>query len=320
MSQRTVITIGNFDGAHLGHAALIRRARAIAGQGGRVLALAFDPHPLTTLAPGRAPAILMAFRRKSELLRDAGADEIMRLEPTPDLLSLSPESFIERLTAEHRPCAIVEGADFRFGRSRAGDVLSLRALGERWGFETAIIDPVEVALSDQTLVTASSTLVRWLVGHGRMADARAALGRPHELTGEVLRGDRRGREIGYPTANIRPHELIPADAVYAGRAHLPDGRMMAAAVHVGPRATFNDPRRTVEAYLLDWNGPVREGTPEYGWPMRIEVVAWLRDQAKFDSLAELVRQIERDVARAREALRQSNKRGAVAPICQEAPA
>lgn len=320
MSENTILTIGNFDGVHIGHAALIRRARSLAGPGGRVVAMAFEPHPLTVLAPGRAPAALMGFGCRSELLKEVGADEVVRLTPTPELLEQPPEGFIERLVARYRPRAIVEGADFRFGRARAGDVRLLGALGDRLGFEASIVEPVDATLSDQTTPPASSTLIRWLVSHGRVADARAALGRPHELTGVVVRGDRRGREIGFPTANIEPAELLPADGVYAGWGRLSDGRRMPAAIHVGPRAAFGDLRRTVEASLLDWSGPVAEGNPEYGWPLRLALTSWLRDQGRFDSIAELVRQIERDVARARAALSREAARTFRVSLPQEAMA
>lgn len=305
MPGRTVLTIGNFDGAHCGHAALLRRARAHADAQtpvARVVALVFDPPPLSILRPAQAPALLTTFERRESLLRRAGADHVVRLAPSPELLGLAPAEFIEGIVAEYHPVAIVEGADFRFGRARSGDVDSLSELGRRLNFVADIVAPVEVALSDQTIVTASSTIVRWMVSHGRMRDAAAILGRPHTLSGVVVRGDRRGREIGCPTANLLAQELPPMDGVYAARASLADGRRFGAALHVGPRATFDQAGRTVEAHLLDWPGPLAEGGQEYGWRLSIEIVAWLRDQAKFDSVADLVEQIRRDVARTKQAL------------------
>ena len=305
MSRGAVLTIGNFDGVHLGHAALLRCARAHAariGPAGRVVALVFDPSPLTVLRPGQAPALLTTFDRRTALLREAGADEVVRIAPTSELLGLAPRDFLEQLVGERHPAAIVEGADFRFGRSRSGDVTTLREFGERLGFIADIVAPVEVALTDQTIVTASSTMVRWLVAHGRMRDAALVLGRPYSVSGIVARGDRRGREIGCPTANLTVAELTPQDGVYAARARLADGRCFGAAVHIGPRATFDSAERTVEAHLVDWDGPVAEGQSEYGWALTLEFVAWLRDQARFESVPELVEQIRRDIARTRDLL------------------
>lgn len=302
MAGATAVTIGNFDGAHRGHAALVRRARHAVGPGGRVVALVFEQHPLTVLRPGQAPPLLTTFARRAELLRSLGADEIVPLAPTAATLELSARAFIERLVAEWRPVAIVEGADFRFGLGREGDVRTLQSLGDELGFRAEIVEPLEAPLTDQSIVVVSSTIIRWLVAHGRVVDAALLLDRPYELAGRVQRGDRRGRAIGVPTANVVPAELLPADGVYAGRAVLADGRTFGAAIHIGPRATFDDTRRTVEAHLLDWSGPVAEGAEEYGWDIRLELVAWLRDQARFDSVPQLVDQIERDIARTREAL------------------
>lgn len=279
-----------------------RRLAGAASAGGRVVAMSFHPHPMTTLAPAAAPAMLTPIERRTELLRAAGADEVIRLAPERELLSLDPRAFFERVLHEQRPAAFVEGSDFRFGRGRAGDVGVLSQLGREKGIEVSIVPPVEVALCDQTMVTASSTIARWLVARGRVADARAVLGREYELIGEVERGDRRGREIGFPTANLRTDGLLPADAVYAGTAHLPDGRALPAAIHVGTRSTFNDTRRTVEAYVIDWAGPVADGwagSAEYGWRLRLSFRSWLRDQARFESVGSLIEQIRRDVERSR---------------------
>lgn len=313
MTGRTVVTIGNFDGVHLGHAALLREARRLAGDRGRVVAMMFQPHPLSVLKPGDSPAMLTPFERRAALLMSLGADDVVRLEPSREVLGLSPEEFVDRVLSEHRPSAFVEGKDFRFGRERSGDVLTLRALGQARGFEVSIIDAVEAALTDQTLVTCSSTIARWLVSRGRVADAERVLGRPHELAGAVVRGDQRGRTIGYPTANLLSECLVPADGVYAGIALLPDGRELPAAVHVGARATFDDDRRTVEAYIIGWRGPLEDGWPgasEYGWEIRVSFLAWLRDQARFDGVPALVDQIRRDVARAERAIAERSRRSA----------
>lgn len=309
----SVVTIGTFDGVHIGHAALLAEARRRAtalGPGTRVVALAFDPHPLTTIRPEAAPALLTPFEHRRALLLRAGADLVERLEPTPELLNLTPRQFVERVVREYAAAAFVEGPDFRFGHDRAGDVRTLAELGGELGFDTAILDPVEIDLTDQTIVRASSTMVRWLVTHGRIGDAARLLGRPYELLGTVIRGNQMGRTIGFPTANLSTPCLVPADAVYAGAAHLPDGRVLAAAIHIGTRSTFNDMRRSVEAYILGWDGHLDGAAPsapatgprhDYDWPLRLSLAAYLRDQAKFESVPHLVAQIHRDVERARRA-------------------
>jgi len=308
MPGPSVVTIGSFDGVHLGHGALVRRARAIADELGRagararVVALAFFPHPVSVLAPGREPALLSTFEHRSSRLRALGADDVIALEPSPEMLARTPEEFVGWLVDHHHPAAVVEGTDFHFGKGRAGSVRTLADLGKRFGFATEIVPPVEVALTDQTIVTASSTITRWVVEHGRVRDAARVLGRPYALSGTVVRGDRRGRTIGFPTANIETIQAIPGDGVYAGIAILPDGRRMPAAVHVGPRSTFGRENRTVEAYIMDWAGPEAEGGAEYGWPITVEFIAWLRGQVRFDSVDALVAQIRRDVNRARSAI------------------
>ncbi|MBL0928431.1 MAG: hypothetical protein IBJ11_12400, partial [Phycisphaerales bacterium] len=284
---------------HLGHADLIRSAREMAGPAGTVVALVFDPNPLAVLRPAAAPGTLMPFARREHLLTRLGADRVVRLEPTPELLAQPPEAFVRRVAETHHPTAWVEGEDFRFGKGRAGDNGTLAAMGQHLGFALRVVPDRAVELSDQTLVKASSTIARWLVGHGRMADAARVLGRPYELIGQVVRGDRRGRQIGFPTANLRTDQMLPADGVYAGHAALDDGRRFSAAIHVGPRATFDAMERTVEAFILDWPGPVAEGRPEYGWGLRLEVRHWLRELAKFEGVAPLVEQMNRDVERAR---------------------
>jgi riboflavin kinase/FMN adenylyltransferase len=302
----TVITIGNFDGVHAGHAALIARAREIAGDEGagpgRVIALAFDPHPLTSLRPDEAPPRLTTFEHRAVLLKAVGADQVVRLRPDARTLHQPADAFVRRLVERFRPRAFVEGRDFRFGRDRAGDVFRLAELGRRLGFGVEVVPPVEVVLTDQSQVAASSTLARWLIAHARVRDAAIVLGRPYTLSGTVIRGDRRGRTIGFPTANLRADCLIPGDGVYAGRARLPSGRWVPAAVSVGTKPTFGDGHRAVEAHLLTRAGTRQRlpGLPEYGWALALEFVGWVRDQVRFESVGALVDQMHRDCERVRE--------------------
>jgi riboflavin kinase/FMN adenylyltransferase len=299
MPGATALTIGNFDGVHLGHAALVRRARACAGPDGRVVVMSFWPHPITVLRPERAPDTLTPFERRTELLQALGADEVVRIEPSKELLGLAPEEFIRRVVAEHAPTCIVEGADFRFGRARAGDVELLARLGADLGFRAEVVQPVRVATADQLVAEASSTLVRWLISEGRVRDAARVLGRPHEVRGVVVEGAKRGRDIGFPTANLASDAMLPADGVYAGVARLPGGERLPAAVSVGSNPTFGDESRRLEAHLIDWNGPV----DDYGWPLTVELVAWLRDQITYRGVEPLIEQIRRDIADTNAALR-----------------
>lgn len=271
---------------------------------GGVVVLAFSSHPRTRLSPGRAPALLTTFDERAELLRQAGADAVHPLDPTDDLLGLSPPAFIEWVAARFNPSAFVEGPDFRFGKGRAGDISTLRALGDSRGFAVETVPALATALSDHSVVTASSSIARWLVERGRARDAWTVLGRPHRLAGTVVQGDRRGRSLGFPTANLDTPNLLPGDGVYAALAHTPDGRRQPAALSVGTKPQFGPHARAAEAFLLDAaTEPGRAnlpGLPEYGWPLAIDVVGWVRDQMRFDSVDRLVDQMRRDCSKVRE--------------------
>ncbi|MBY0311961.1 MAG: adenylyltransferase/cytidyltransferase family protein [Phycisphaerales bacterium] len=314
-SVPSVLCIGTFDGVHLGHRALIRRAREIADAhaGARVVALVFKPNPVEVLRPHAAPPRLSMFERRRDWLLSAGADVVERLEPTPELLDLSPEEYVRQTVERYRPIAFVEGGDFRFGRARAGDNRLLAELGGRHGFSVSVVEQVQVALTDHQLVPARSTIVRWLLSEGRVRDAARVLSRAFEISGTVVRGDQRGRTIGFPTANIETPTMIPADGVYAARAHLPDGRVMAAAVSIGTKPTFGEHGRAVEAHLLGLDGSRIAGPgqgwktlpelPEYGWAIRLEMLAWVREQVRFAGLDALLGQLRRDCERVCEIVR-----------------
>ncbi|MEN0019457.1 MAG: riboflavin biosynthesis protein RibF [Planctomycetota bacterium] len=303
MNPPTAITIGNFDGVHAGHAALVRRARTFAGDAGRVVAMAFDPHPAAVLRPGSEPPRLTTFDQRASLLREAGADEVERLDPASGLLDLPARDFIATVVRRWSPGLFVEGPDFHFGRGRDGNVSVLTDLGREFGFDIAVERPIEAALSDQTVVRASSTVIRRLLSHGRVADAWAVLGRPYRLSGEVQRGERRGRTIGFPTANVAAGTMLPGDGVYAALAIVGD-RWWPAAVNVGARPTVEGTSRTVESHLIaaktrDDEPAAIDGLPEYGWHVELRLVGWLRDQVRFPGLDALRAQLERDVERAR---------------------
>lgn len=298
MPGPTVLTIGNFDAVHLGHQALVSAARERAGKQGRVLVLAFDPHPASILRPRDVPPRLTDWPRREALLRDAGVDEIIRLEPSAEILGTSPEDFIASLAARYRPRALVEGPDFRFGRQRRGDVRLLADLGRTHGFETLIVPPVEATLDDLSVVTVSSSLVRWMLGHGRVRDAQRLLGRFYEIRGEVVEGEKRGRRLGVPTANIAADTMLPGDGVYFGQATGPDGRLFPAAINVGVKPTFGPARRGCEVHLIDAGVPANA----YGWWCTVAFHGFLRGELRFDGPEAVAAQIRRDIGRARELL------------------
>ncbi|MCI0363975.1 MAG: bifunctional riboflavin kinase/FMN adenylyltransferase [Phycisphaerales bacterium] len=297
MVDRLAITIGNFDGVHLGHVELIRAARSAvdgrAGANGRVMVLALDPHPLTVLRPSAAPPRLSSIDQRFGWIRQAGADEVIVLKPDADFLSQTAEEFIGRIAEEYSPEAIVEGPDFRFGRGRAGSVETLRELSKKCRFRTIVVDPVEVVLSDQSVVRASSSMARWLIERGRVRDAAMVLGRPYQLSADVVPGDRRGRELGVPTINLHQGDfLLPADGIYSGDATLPNGQPFAAAISVGAKPTFGSHPRVCEAHLLGYSGPL----DDYGWKVQLDFHDWLRDQLTFSNVKLLVEQLKRDIA------------------------
>lgn len=298
MSQSSVLTIGNFDGVHVAHRAILRRAREIAeARAAALLVLTFEPHPATVLRPGHVPARITTAAEKAWLLRDAGVDDVMVLEPTPALLGLEPAAFVRKVLVPCRPATVVEGADFRFGRDRGGDTAILQSLGRRMGFDVQIVQSIQVALCDQTLTPVSSSLIRWLLGHGRVADAARCLGRAFALTGRIAVGERRGRSLGVPTANlegddIRDH-LVPGPGVYAGLARLPDGDHRPAAISVGAKPTFGAGSRVVEAHLLGFDGDL------YDRRLTLLFTRWLREQRPFPDADLLRRQLQRDIERVR---------------------
>lgn len=315
----TAITIGNFDGVHMGHRALVAAAREGLAQregtveGHRVVAVVFDPHPMSLLRPDGAPARLSTMKQREGWLRQVGCTDVVVLSTTADLLATEADVFILELMDRVKALTggfdlVVEGDDFRFGKSRAGDIGLLRAMGDALSFGVQTVQGVDVALSDHSLVRASSSIARWLISNGRVDDARRVLGRDYEVTGIVQRGDQKGRTIGVPTANVMTDQLFPADGVYAAMARLPDGVSIPAAVNVGSRPTVGGVQRRIEAHLLkapSLNGRLVSGgvgLEEYGWPLAIEFRAFVRDQVTFPNFDALRQQISRDLVRVEQLL------------------
>lgn len=295
---RTVVSIGNFDGVHLGHAHVLSEARTSAERLGldTVVAVTFDPHPMAVLRPEHAPPTLTSIHTRARLLETAGVDAILVVGFDREIASWSPLEFIDRiLVGTLHARAVVVGANFRFGAKAAGEVATLVEAGASRGFET-----VGVPLDGGPQVW-SSTYVRQCLATGDVAGAAEALGRPFTVRGVVVEGDKRGREMGYPTANvpIPPVDAAPADGVYAGRlTRLDTGETYPAAISVGTNPTFDGERdRRVESYVLD-----RDDLELYGVEVEVAFVDRLRGMVKFEGMEALIETMHDDVRRARDLL------------------
>jgi riboflavin kinase/FMN adenylyltransferase len=289
------VCIGNFDGVHRGHQRIVRTAATLARPDGLpVVAVTFDPPPDLVLRPEDVPQRLTTPATKARRLLEAGADRVVIVPATRELLSREPERFVEEvLVGRFEPRYVVEGPNFFFGRRRAGDVALLGRLGPRFGYRLEVVQPVQMDI-DGEVRRVSSTTIRGLLAEGRVADAAAALGHLHEIVGPVVRGDGMGRRMHFPTVNVEPGgQMLPADGVYAGRADLA-GRTCAAAVSVGTKPTFGQGPRLLEAHLLDAEGDF------YGQEASLRFVEYLRPQHTYAGRADLAGQIERDVQRVRE--------------------
>ena len=297
----TVVTLGNFDGVHRGHAAVMQRvAEEAHARGLKSVAVTFEPHPLAVLAPDKAPEMLTGMKDRLFLLEQLGLDAVVVMPFTRELAAQTPREFVETtfVDALHARCVVV-GKDTRVGVKNSGDITPLSELGGEFGFDVIALDDVGPG------VRWSSSQVRELIAGGKVDEAAEVLGRNHCVVGEVVKGFQRGRELGFPTANLaRDAEgVVPADGVYAGwlvRRSLaqddPEYRLPAA-ISVGTNPTFDIPERTVEAYVLD-----RTDLDLYGEIVAVEFVQHLRGNVKFDSIEALIEQMTRDVEAARDLL------------------
>ncbi|NNG98568.1 bifunctional riboflavin kinase/FAD synthetase [Gordonia araii] len=299
---RCVVTIGVFDGVHRGHAQLIKAATTAAAERGLPSVLmTFDPHPAEVVRPGTHPPQLTTLTRRAELAEQMGIDVFCVMPFTPALASRSPKDFAHSILVETLHAAdVVVGDNFTFGHKAAGNVEKLREFGTRFGFEVQAI-----SLFGEHAVTFSSTYIRSCVAAGDVTSAAEALGRPHRVEGVVVRGDGRGRELGFPTANVAPpmYAAIPADGVYAcwftvigpgakvGK--VKHGKRYQAAVSVGTNPTFSGRARTVEAFVLDTEADL------YGQHVAVDFVERIRPMEHFDSVDDLIKAIADDVDRTR---------------------
>ena len=291
----SVVTVGTFDGIHLGHREVLREIGRRARRTGRPgVLVTFQPHPLQVLRPKEAPRLLTTAIEKKELLAQIGLDYAVLLPFTRTLARYTPRRFVEEiLVGRMRVRDLVIGYDHGFGRGRSGDADALGAMGGELGFRVEVVPPMVAGGGP-----VSSSRIRKALLAGEVRAARSGLGRPYSLRGVVVRGDGRGRRLGFPTANLRipdPRKLIPGQGIYAVRARLASGSRDGA-LHIGPRPTFPGAKATIEVHLLD------HGADLYGTELQLDLIERLRGVRPFDSEAELVRHMNRDVRRARRVL------------------
>jgi riboflavin kinase / FMN adenylyltransferase len=291
--ERSVVTIGVFDGVHRGHRVILARARDRASAlNAPLVVVTFDPHPSEVVRPGSHPAMLSTLEHRVELLREAGADQVLVLHFSPSLARLTPAEFVRDVLVDRlHVAAVVVGTNFRFGHRAVGTVDTLAELGRELGFEV-----VAVPLVGEGDVRWSSTYVRQAIAEGDTEEVGQVLGRPHRVEGVVVHGDHRGRELGYPTANLHVgrHTAVPADGIYAGWLVRPSGERLPAAISIGTNPTFDGAERRVEAYAID-----RTGLDLYGERVALDIGPRLRDTLRFDGVEALLVQMKADVDQAR---------------------
>ncbi len=286
-----MLALGNFDGLHRGHTKIIERVRRVATERAATsVAMTFDPHPPRVVRPDKAPPLLMTKAQRLDALEKAGVEGVAVVRFTPELSRWDPETFVRTVLVEWLHVAEVwVGANFLFGHDRAGNFSLLRTLGARYGFRAEKIDPVRY----KDFVV-SSTRIRRLIGEGRVDEAGALLGHPYTIEGVVEQGDQRGRQLGFPTANLATaNELLPPHGVYATMVRL-DGVIYPAVTNVGVRPTFGgDPRTVVESHLIDVNRDL------YDQQLRLGFILRIRDERRFENVDQLTAQIAADVQKAR---------------------
>lgn len=285
-----IVALGNFDGFHLGHQAVVGQAVARARAEGRpALVATFDPHPVRHFRPDTPPFRLTTLDQRERLFAAAGVDAMVVFAFDAALAALSAEAFAERLAARLQVAGVVTGEDFTFGQGKRGDVAMLAALGTAHGFTAETVGAV--TLDGETV---SSSRIRELLRAGDPRGAARLLTRPFAIEGTVQHGDKLGRTIGYPTANLDMGKYLrPAYGIYAVTARLPDGRQVQGAANLGIRPTFDPPKELLEPYFFDFSGDL------YGQTIEVALIDYIRPEAKFDSLGALTAQMEADCAEAR---------------------
>jgi riboflavin kinase / FMN adenylyltransferase len=297
------LTIGAYDGVHIGHQAVIRATqRAAVRHGARTAVVTFEPHPAYVLRPESAPKLLTDLEQKLDLLEACGVDTVVVIPFDQVRATETAEDFVAKVIVGCLQArSVVVGGDFHFGKDRLGNVALLTKLGHLHGFE---VEGVQLlSRPNEVAELVSSTAIRRALAAGDVAGAAKLLGRHHEIRGPVMEGDQRGRTIGFPTANVAvaKHMALPADAVYAGWYVRPDGSRWPTAINIGKRPTFyqNAEHSLIEAHLIDFTGDL------YGEMARVQLVELLRSEERFDGIDALAVQLQRDVTRAKELLDRS---------------
>ena len=296
-----VLTIGNFDGVHIGHQQILRAAKQTAAEKRtKLVVMTFEPHPLAVLHPHQKPGILTSLELKKHLLAEAGADCLLIIKSTPELLSLSPDEFVEQfITKGTQPDIVVEGESFNFGSGRSGNVRALQRIGSEKGFLVSVIEARGAKLSTGQTITVSSTVIRKMLKNGDVADAAVALSRTYRLIGRIVPGRGKGKQLGFPTANMEPpDQLVPAEAVYAGFAEIGDtiekvcqtNNKLPAALSIGRSQSLGaDIPLLIEAHLL-----IDDVGELYDKWLAMDFIERIRDQKKFDTEKDLTDQIAKD--------------------------
>lgn len=304
-----VVTIGNFDGVHTGHQKILTAAKKISDEKQTELTvITFEPHPVTILYPEKSPGVLTPLELKKHLLSEVGVDCLCVLKSDAELLKLSPQDFVNELLVRNiQPAVVVEGENFNFGYGRSGSIHTLYNLGKENGFEVIVVEAMTAKLSIGHAVKVSSTLIRNMLEAGKVNDAGIALGRPYRLVGEVIPGRGKGRELGFPTANMEPAtQIVPAEGVYAGFVAIGTNleevcvskERTPAVFSIGRTSTYGTEKPLlIEAHLL-----INDVGKLTGKWMAMDFVQRLREQIKFESETKLSEQIARDCEKAKEIL------------------
>jgi riboflavin kinase/FMN adenylyltransferase len=307
-----VLTIGNFDGVHIGHQQILRAAKQAAEEKRtQLVVMTFEPHPLSVLHPQQKPGLLASSALKKYLLSEAGADCLLIVKSNRGLLSLSPDEFVERFISKSiQPSIVVEGESFNFGSGRRGNARTLQKIGTDNGFLVSVIESEEIQLSTGQTVKVSSTIIRNMLKNGDVTEAALALSRHYRLIGQIIPGRGKGKQLGFPTVNMGPtDQLVPAEGVYAGYVQIADSERqvcaatakLSAALSIGKAQTLgNDYPRLIEAHIL--TGDVGD---VHGKWLAMDFVQHIRSQKKFDTEKDLAAQIEKDCKKTKEILKKN---------------
>ena len=294
-AKGAVLCVGNFDGVHLGHQRMLCEGKRLARERNlKFVVMTFDPHPMRILRPLQPRQPLMTATQRLEALPKFEPDVLWLVKTDQAFLNITAEEFMRTIMVNTiKAKVVVEGNNFTFGKGAEGTVNTLRDKAPQLGWEVVIIPTQQAVLQDLSLVNVSSSLIRWLISHGRVSDAHRLMGRLYSLRGFVAHGAGRGKTMGYPTLNIQSEQLLPAHGVYAGKAII-TGQSYPAAISVGGNPTFNGTHTTVEAFVLDFSASA------YEQQVDVQFTSWLRDQHKFSGPDALVAQIQRDVQQIRQ--------------------